>query len=149
MQSLECYVGGDVRNPRVDNIHLLKRITLELREIQTLFIRISKQFGLQGSILGEPLHDVEGRMNSIRGRLLQLLDFWVDGWQNWCIIASGRLAGNADLFFTHRGPFEDVLCVTGPGKQEKSAIAMKEHGANGRDNERMTDSRIACLLSRR
>jgi hypothetical protein len=26
----------DVRNPNVDKIHLLKRITLELKEIQTL-----------------------------------------------------------------------------------------------------------------
>jgi hypothetical protein len=39
--------SGDLRNPNVDKIHLLKRITLELKEIQTLQTLLA---GIQGML---------------------------------------------------------------------------------------------------
>jgi hypothetical protein len=114
-------------------------MTLELREIQTLRC-VSAYCWYRGTADSENSHNVEGGMNATRrGLLLLLLDIWVDGWQSGSV--SGRLAREADLFFTHRGRLEDMLLFW-----EKRLMRDRNQGARRfyRGNERMTGSRIRC-----
>ncbi len=78
----------DLRKPAVSRIHLLKRMTLELREIQALrIIRILMEL-ISFGILGRGSHNVHRRMKFSFGRLA-LFDRWID---------SGKYRSNRGLW---------------------------------------------------
>ena len=82
--------GGDVRNLRVSSTHLLKRMTEELKPIQTLrrwlaewLVRHLVSCAMSLLRMKWDVHDVESRRNAVSCRSLRLLSRRVDGRQNW------------------------------------------------------------------
>ena len=73
----------DSRNLAVSKIHLLKMMTLELKEIHAL-TEVSVNTGDQFIyVLIGLLHHIESWMN-LRSWRFHLLNLWIDSWQHWC-----------------------------------------------------------------
>jgi hypothetical protein len=91
-----CYIP----NFFVDNIHLLKTMTLELSVIQVLQGR-SEKVSMAAS--GERLHvrNVDGGMESRLGGWLRLLSVGVDGREDWLGGIAGSVHGGANFLVGH------------------------------------------------